>query len=135
MLNHRDYLDSQRLALVYLPVDPFKRKLGVSNGDRFYSLPNAIRKFRKGRRDILRLALEAAERSDGYSAKGLAAPPASPGAASSLSCGRSGKQIACSLQRFGIGWNVAIKERLINGSARRDREAVGSSAQILTGIH
>jgi integrase len=40
--------------------------MGLSDEDWFDSLPNALTELRKGRRDLLRLVLEAADRSDGY---------------------------------------------------------------------
>lgn len=73
MLDHENHLDSQRLTTIYLPIDRFKRTMDVSDEDWFDSLPNALTELRKGRRDLLRLVLEAAERSDGYS---LGTPPA-----------------------------------------------------------
>lgn len=76
MLDHEDHLDSQRPTEMYLPIDRFKRKMDVSDEDWLDSLPNALTELRKGRRDLLRLVLEAAERSDGYSlGKTHAAPP------------------------------------------------------------
>jgi len=66
MLDHEDHLDSQRLTPMYLPIERFKRKMDVSDEDWFNSLPNTLTELRKGRRDLLRLVLEAAERSDGY---------------------------------------------------------------------
>ena len=67
MLDHEEHLDSQRLTTMYLPIDRFKRKMDVQDEDWFDSLPNALTELRKGRRDLLRLVLEAAERGDGYS--------------------------------------------------------------------
>lgn len=59
MLDHDDHLDSHRLTEMYLPIERFKRKTGVSDTDWFDSLPNAITELRKGRRDMLRRVLEA----------------------------------------------------------------------------
>lgn len=66
MLDHVDDLDSHRPTTTYLPIDRFKRKMDVSDEDWFDSLPNALTELRKGRRDLLGLDLEAAERTDGY---------------------------------------------------------------------
>lgn len=89
MLDHQDHLDSQRPTTMHLPIERFKRKMDVSDGDWFDSLPNAVTELRKGRRDMLRLVLEAAERAEGYSfseepAQAPAAPCVPPVAASSF---------------------------------------------------
>ncbi len=78
MLDHEDHLDSKRPTTMYLPIDRFKRKMDVSDEDWFDSLPNALTELRKGRRDLLRLVLEAAERSDGYSLGTAPATQAEP---------------------------------------------------------
>jgi len=75
MLDHEAALNNQHLSLSYLPVARFKRKMDVSDEDWFDSLPNAITELRKGRRDMLRAVLEAAERGDGYSYSAGAAEP------------------------------------------------------------
>ena len=66
MLDHQDHLDSQRLTEMYLPIERFKRKSGVSDEDWFDSLPNAITELRKGRRDMLQLVLEAVQQLEPY---------------------------------------------------------------------
>ncbi len=78
MLDHEDHLDSHRLTEMYLPIERFKRKTGVSDADWFDSLPNAITELRKGRRDMLRRVLEAVERLDNYSYGGQQVPPETP---------------------------------------------------------
>jgi integrase len=67
MLDHVDHLAGEHLTAIYLPIDRFKRKMGVSDEDWRDSQPNALFELRKGRRDLLRLVLEAAERGEGYS--------------------------------------------------------------------
>lgn len=66
MLDHQDHLDSQRLTPLYLPIERFKRKSHLSEEDWFDSLPSAMTELRKGRRDMLRRVLEAAESLDRY---------------------------------------------------------------------
>lgn len=66
MLDHEDHLDSNRLTTIYLPIERFKRKTGVSDEDWFDSLPSAITELRKGRRDMLRSVLDAVEHLDSY---------------------------------------------------------------------
>lgn len=89
MLDHQEHLDSERPSTMYLPIERFKRKTGVTDEDWFDSLPNAVTELRRGRRDMLRLVLEAAERVEGYAfhqepAQPAAAPSVPPPAASSL---------------------------------------------------
>lgn len=67
MLDHQDHLDSQRHTEMYLPIERFKRKMGVTDEDWFDSLPNALTELRKGRRDMLQRVLEAAESLEHYS--------------------------------------------------------------------
>lgn len=67
MLDHEDDLDNNRLTDAYLPIDRFKRKMDISDEDWFDSLPNALTELRKGRRDMLRAVLEAADSQQHYS--------------------------------------------------------------------
>lgn len=67
MLDHEADLEHELLNLCYLPVKRFKRKMDISDEDWFDSLPHAITELRKGRRDMLRAVLEAAEGFDSYS--------------------------------------------------------------------
>ena len=67
LLDHEDHLNTQRLTAMYLPIERFKRKTGVSDEDWFDSLPNAITELRKGRRDMLQLVLDAVNHFDRYS--------------------------------------------------------------------
>ena len=76
MLDHQDHLDSERLTEMYLPIERFKNKMGVTDEDWFDSLPNALTELRKGRRDMLRRVLEAAEGHEHYSFGDAQAPRA-----------------------------------------------------------
>ena len=67
MHDHEDHLDSQRLTSMYLPVEHFRRKMGVTDENWIDSLPHAITEMRKGRRDMLRAVIEAAESPEQYS--------------------------------------------------------------------
>lgn len=84
MLDHEDDLENQRLTSMYLPIDRFKRKMGITDEDWFDSLPHAITELRKGRRDMLRAVLDAAEGFDSYSYADMPAaavvPPLPPSA-------------------------------------------------------
>jgi hypothetical protein len=80
MLDHESYLDMNLQSEMYLPIERFKRKTGLTDEDWLDSLPNAEVELRKGRRDMLRRVLEAAERLEYYSYDDTpeiaAAPPA-----------------------------------------------------------
>lgn len=67
LLDHESYLDMNMQSEMYLPIARFKRKTGLSDADWLDSLPNAEVELRKGRRDMLRRVLEAAERLERYS--------------------------------------------------------------------
>lgn len=67
MLDHESYLDMEMESDQYLPVKPFLRKSGLTTQDWQSSQPMMQRELRKGRRDLLRAVLEAAERLEHYS--------------------------------------------------------------------
>ena len=67
MLDHESYLELEMETDQYLPVKPFLRKSGLTGQDWQSSQPMMQRELRKGRRDLLRAVLEAAERLDHYS--------------------------------------------------------------------
>lgn len=87
MLDHESYVDMDSAHTQWLPVARFKRKMAVSDEEWDASLPRIAVELRKGRRDLLRRVLEAAERFEYYSfddapASGPAAPaPALPASA------------------------------------------------------
>ena len=67
MLDHEDHLTHERDTNQYLKVRRFIRKSGISAQDWRDSQPAMQQELRKGRRDMLRLVLEAAERLEHYS--------------------------------------------------------------------
>ncbi|MFU8864642.1 MAG: site-specific integrase [Rhodobacterales bacterium] len=67
MYDHEHDLSSNWLTERYLPIARFKRKMDVSDEDWFDSLPNALTELRKGRRDMLRAVVEAADSQEHYS--------------------------------------------------------------------
>lgn len=78
MLDHGCMVELQALNTQYLPVARFKRKMDVSDDDWDNSQPQLTVELRKGRRDMLRRVLEAAERLERYSFRDdgpAAAPP------------------------------------------------------------
>lgn len=85
MLDHESYVDMESANPQWLPVARFKRKMAVSDKEWDDSLPRIAMELRKGRRDMLRAVLEAAERLEGYSygssAQGLPTPPQARSAA------------------------------------------------------
>ncbi|WP_370462865.1 tyrosine-type recombinase/integrase [Ruegeria sp. PrR005] len=87
MLDHESYLDMEMVSDKYLPVRPFLRKSGLTAQNWQDSHPMMQRELRKGRRDLLRVVLAAAERLEHYSyedAPTIApSPPAPPLPASS----------------------------------------------------
>lgn len=89
MLDHQDHLDSQRVTDMYLPIERFKRKVDVSDGDWVDSLPNAQTELRKGRRDVLQRALEATEQLKHYSPGREPVSAPLPSAPLSAPCGHS----------------------------------------------
>lgn len=67
MLDHETYVDMETAHPQWLPVARFKRKMEISDADWDASQPRATIELRKGRRDMLRRVLEAAERLEHYS--------------------------------------------------------------------
>ncbi|MFN3724323.1 MAG: hypothetical protein ACK4VZ_14885 [Paracoccaceae bacterium] len=66
MLDHQSFLDLNSTELKWLPVARFKRKMNVADADWEASMPRIAQELRKGRRDLLKAVLEAAERQDEY---------------------------------------------------------------------
>ena len=67
MLDHESYVDMESANPQWLPVARFKRTMAVSDAEWDASLPRIAMELRKGRRDLLRRVLEAAERLEHYS--------------------------------------------------------------------
>jgi len=67
MLDHDCMVDLEGVNEQYLPITRFKSKTEVSDADWNDSLPRISLELRKGRRDMLRRVLEAAERLERYS--------------------------------------------------------------------
>lgn len=67
MLDHETYVEMETAHPQWLPVARFKRKMEISDADWDASQPRATIELRKGRRDMLRRVLEAAERLEHYS--------------------------------------------------------------------
>ncbi|WP_198403521.1 hypothetical protein [Celeribacter ethanolicus] len=88
MLDHESYLDMEMESDQYLPVKPFLRKSGLTAQDWHASFPMIQRELRKGRRDMLRRVLEAAERLEHYSYAEC------PGHRTRLSCALSARVFA-----------------------------------------
>jgi integrase len=92
MLDHESYVDMDSANPQWLPVARFKRTMQVSDAEWDASLPRISMELRKGRRDMLRAVLDAAERLDGYSyaetPAALLAPPA-PALPASAPLGRA----------------------------------------------
>ncbi|UWQ27244.1 hypothetical protein [Leisingera sp. M523] len=80
MLDHDCMVELEGLNPQYLPIARFKRKMGISDEDWQDSLPRITIELRKGRRDMLRDVLDAAESFENYSFRdapsGSLAPPA-----------------------------------------------------------
>lgn len=67
MLDHESYMDIDSASAQWLPVDRFKIKMNVTDAEWNASHPRIATELRKGRRDMLRRVLEAAERLEHYS--------------------------------------------------------------------
>lgn len=67
MLDHDCMVDLESINPQYLPIARFKTKMEVSDAQWDASLPRIAIELRKGRRDMLRRVLEAAERLEYYS--------------------------------------------------------------------
>ena len=67
MLDHVSYMDIDSASAQWLPVDRFKNKMNVTDAEWEASQPRIATELRKGRRDMLRRVLEAAERLEHYS--------------------------------------------------------------------
>ncbi|WP_230802187.1 site-specific integrase [Seohaeicola saemankumensis] len=65
--DHESFMGINSANPIWLPVARFKRKMEISDADWNASLPRIATELRKGRRDMLRRVLEAAERLDHYS--------------------------------------------------------------------
>ncbi|WP_243694439.1 site-specific integrase [Shimia isoporae] len=70
MLDHETYLDPPSDDPQWLPIAPFKSKMGISTQDWEDSSPRIGIELRRGRRDMLRAILEAAERLENYEYSG-----------------------------------------------------------------
>ncbi len=66
MLDHDCMVDLESVHPQYLPIARFKRKMEISDADWDASLPRIAIELRKGRRDMLRRVLEAAESLEHY---------------------------------------------------------------------
>lgn len=86
VVDHEDHLDNQRPTATYLRIDRFKRKMDVSDEDWFDSLPNALAELRKGRRDMLRAVIEAAESLEQIHTQGVVTTFPCPGGPSGCVC-------------------------------------------------
>jgi hypothetical protein len=64
MLDHDRMVDLEAVNAQYLPIARFKRKMDVSDKEWDANLPRVSIELRKGRRDMLRRVLGAAERLD-----------------------------------------------------------------------
>lgn len=83
MLDHDCMVDLGSVHPQYLPIARFKRRMNVSDAAWDASLPQIAIELRKGRRDMLKDVLSAAEGLEGYSFKEPAqTPPAPPQARS-----------------------------------------------------
>ncbi|WP_255104491.1 site-specific integrase [Shimia sp. CNT1-13L.2] len=67
MLDHGCMVDIESLNPQYLPIARFKRKMQISDDEWNASLPGISIELRKGRRDMLKRVLEAAEKLEHYS--------------------------------------------------------------------
>ncbi|WP_238381021.1 site-specific integrase [Alkalilacustris brevis] len=87
--DHESFLGLDSAHTQWLPVARFKRKMAVSDAEWDSSLPRIAIELRKGRRDMLRAVLEAAESRERYSyAQTPAAHPA-PSPVASAPLGRA----------------------------------------------
>ncbi|MEM9765790.1 MAG: site-specific integrase, partial [Pseudomonadota bacterium] len=86
MLYHVSYLELGSLDPRWLPVARFKREAGVSDAEWQASQPRITHELRKGRRDMLRDVLAAADGDERYLYGNAAeTAPAAPGAAEGVS--------------------------------------------------
>lgn len=86
MLDHENYMDIDSASPMWLPVERFKRKMDVSHAAWDASMPRIATELRKGRRDMLRRVLGAAEGLEHYAydtapPTTASAPPEAPPAA------------------------------------------------------
>lgn len=83
MEDHESFLDLASDHPLWLPIARFKRKMGVTDADWEDTQPNLTTELRKGRRDMLKCVLEAAERLERYPyGEPAVAPALSPAPAS-----------------------------------------------------
>lgn len=145
--DHESFMDINSASPLWLPVDRFKRKMEVSDADWDDSLPRIATELRKGRRDMLRRVLEAAERLETYSydiGQDIApAPPASALQASSQLGAAVDDFIAEHSRQWArktIGQNRAYlsvlveyfgRERLLGTMTRQDANEVKKVLQAL----
>lgn len=66
VLDHESFMDIDSAHPIWLPVARFKRRMDISDVEWEDSLPRIATELRKGRRDMLRRILEAAERLEHY---------------------------------------------------------------------
>ncbi len=89
MLDHEDHLTHERDTNQYLKVRRFIRKSGISAQDWRDSQPAMQQELRKGRRDMLRAVLKAAERLEHYSYDDAPAVTIAPSPPASAPLGRA----------------------------------------------
>lgn len=114
MLDHASYLDMETQSEMYLPIERFKRKMDVSDEDWFDSLPNAVTELRKGRRDLLRRILEAAERLERYSFGDVHVTPPTPAQTASSSLGQAVKDFISEQSRQWSGKTTIQNRAYLN---------------------
>ncbi|WP_412507225.1 tyrosine-type recombinase/integrase [Roseovarius sp. SYSU LYC5161] len=100
ILDHEDFLGSGTANPLWLPVSRFKRTMDVSEDQWDASQPRITEELRKGRRDMLRRVVEAAERLEHYSYEDDAAPFATTSPAVSTAALAASSSLGAALDDF-----------------------------------
>ncbi|WP_242650513.1 site-specific integrase [Cognatiyoonia koreensis] len=147
MLDHETYVDMETAHPQWLPVARFKRKMEISDADWNASQPRATIELRKGRRDMLRRVLEAAERLEHYSYTDTPATASTPPAPALPTSSPLGAAVDDFIAEYSRQWavktigqnqaylNILIEyfgsDRLLGTITKQDANAVKKVLQAL----
>ncbi|MDM7255752.1 MAG: hypothetical protein P3W90_003550 [Paracoccus sp. (in: a-proteobacteria)] len=111
MLDHESYVGMASANPQRLPVARFKRTMQVSDAEWDASLPRIAMELRKGRRDMLRAVLDAAERLDGYFYDGASAVPLAPPAPALPASAPLGRAIEDFMDTHSPQWSQEMQNK------------------------
>ena len=117
MLDHESFMEIDSAHSIWLPIARFKRTMSVSDADWEASLPRIATELRKGRRDMLRRVLEAAERLENYSyddAPAIVSAPPAPALPASSPLGAAVEDFIAEHSRQWAGKTIGQNRAYLN---------------------